>query len=158
MKALPYVPMEYVKASGPIKESDVNSLLDKVQAALIQTVSKLLKVRVEDIEVDAELNEYGFDSILFTQLTNLLNEEYKLELIPTVFFEYPTIQSFSKHMIEEYQEAFASLFSVKVEMLETSNQVMKNEIVGTIISKERKSRFVKTVGLLESCSEQAVSE
>ncbi|EJQ38402.1 hypothetical protein IEE_05054, partial [Bacillus cereus BAG5X1-1] len=158
MKAQPSIPMEYVKASGSIKESDVNTLLDKVQAALTQTVSKLLKVRVEDIDVDAELNEYGFDSILFTQLTNLLSEEYKIELIPTVFFEYPTIQSFSKHMIEEYQAAFASRFSVKVEMVETSNQVMKNEIVGTIISKERKSRFVKTAGLLESYTEQVVSE
>ena len=39
------------------------SLLEKVQAALMQHVSRLLKVKLEDIDADTELNEYGFDSI-----------------------------------------------------------------------------------------------
>ena len=93
---------------------DTGSLLDKVQSSLVQTVCRLLKIRAEDIDVDTELSEFGFDSITFTQLTNELNQKYHLELIPTIFFEHPTIHSFAEYLTQEHSGVLAPQFAVQI--------------------------------------------
>src|SRR5262249_25385053 len=62
-------------------------LLHKIEAALRHTVAELLKLRIEDVELETDLSEYGFDSISLTELANILNRAYGLALVPTVFFE-----------------------------------------------------------------------
>ncbi|MCP4110573.1 MAG: SDR family NAD(P)-dependent oxidoreductase, partial [Desulfobacteraceae bacterium] len=96
------------ETSSHVMTTDTDSLLDNLQTVLIRTVSELLMVMNEDIDIDAELSEYGFDSITLTEFANRLNEKYKLELIPTVFFEYPTLRNFAEYLIEEHRGAFAS--------------------------------------------------
>jgi polyketide synthase PksN len=90
----------------------IEGLQDKVLALLMRSVSKLLKVKLEDIDPDTELIEYGFDSITLTQFGNTFNQEYQLELTPTVFFEHTTLRSFARYLIENHRDAFASRLSV----------------------------------------------
>ncbi|QYK63046.1 Acyl carrier protein [Paenibacillus sp. S25] len=90
----------------------VPDLLDKVQAAMIQAVSKLLKVKLEDIDEHVELSEYGFDSILLTQFTNNINHLYQLELTPDIFFEYTTIHDFTRYLVDEYDAVLGEQFAV----------------------------------------------
>jgi polyketide synthase PksN len=97
--------------SDSLSGIDTGNLLDRVQAALKQTVSGLLKVRIEDIDADTELSEYGFDSITLTEFGNRLNHEYTLELTPTLFFEHPTLRSFAEYLVEEHQAALATKFA-----------------------------------------------
>ncbi|GAA0835806.1 hypothetical protein GCM10008915_22900 [Bifidobacterium pullorum subsp. gallinarum] len=80
----------------------------RVETVLIQNVSTLLKVKLEDIDIQSEFSEYGFDSISLTQFANMLNEAYSLELTPTVFFEYTTLDSFAEYLIAEHPAAFAA--------------------------------------------------
>ncbi|ANU30635.1 polyketide synthase [Bacillus velezensis] len=89
--------------------ADARDLKDQVQEKLKRHVSDLLKVSMKDIEADSELTEYGFDSIIFTEFTNLLNRTYQLELSPTIFFEFPTLRKLSGHLISEWKEAFSGL-------------------------------------------------
>nr|WP_158700732.1 SDR family NAD(P)-dependent oxidoreductase [Bacillus paralicheniformis] len=104
------------------------SIAGSVQKALIKAVSKLLKVKMEDVEPDLELTEYGFDSILFTQLANSLSNEYKLDLVPTIFFEYPTIEEFAVYLIDEYQEVMQERFaqSASLGMVETAEPAVES--------------------------------
>ncbi len=90
----------------------VPDLLDKVQAAMIQAVSKLLKVKLEDIDAHVEMSEYGFDSILLTQFTNNINHSYRLELTPDIFFEYTTIHDFTRYLVDEYDAVLGEQFAV----------------------------------------------
>nr|WP_054749795.1 beta-ketoacyl reductase [Ruminiclostridium josui] len=103
--------------STPLKEArvviDKDNLFEKVQTDLAKTVSMLLKVKIQDIDLEGELSEYGFDSISLTQFINKLNEQYKLELAPTIFFEYSTLHSFAKYLTDEYEEVLASKFGVR---------------------------------------------
>ncbi|MCP4627267.1 MAG: KR domain-containing protein, partial [bacterium] len=85
---------------------DISLLSDKIKRMLVQNVSKLLKVNSDEIDTEAELNEYGFDSVTLTEFANGLNEKYKLEMPPTLFFEYPTIDSFAKYLIDEHRAIF----------------------------------------------------
>ena len=90
---------------------DVPELQGAIQETLIREVSELLNVDMTDIDADIELHELGFDSILTASFTNKLNRSYGLELMPTVFFEYPTIGGLSSYLVDNYQAVFATKFA-----------------------------------------------
>jgi len=83
---------------------------DKVRAVLLQNAARLLKVRMENIDGDTDLTEYGFDSITLTRFAKELNEEYGLDLNPTVFFEYSTLNSFSKYLVTGHHSVFMARY------------------------------------------------
>jgi len=104
---------EFCRDSAALPASSVSrdDLPAKVQSALIQAVSKQLKVKAEEIDLDSELSEYGFDSISFTQFTNDLNQRYGLELRPMIVFEHPSLGSLAQHLVEAYGEVMGSHFA-----------------------------------------------
>jgi acyl transferase domain-containing protein/acyl carrier protein/thioesterase domain-containing protein len=81
-----------------------NSLVlqDRVMSDIHEMVSELLKIDISDILVDEELRDYGLDSILLMRFSNKINTHYDLNLAPTVFFNYPTIELLSTYLIEEH--------------------------------------------------------
>lgn len=79
-----------------------SALLEKVEAWLIEAVGVLLKVKREDVDLDSELSEFGFDSISLTGLANHVNQAFALELMPTIFFEHPTIKRFARYLVQEH--------------------------------------------------------
>ncbi|MCP4459154.1 MAG: KR domain-containing protein, partial [Cytophagales bacterium] len=133
---------------------DAGHLFDKIQQMLLQTVCKVLKCKMEDLDVDAELSEYGLDSIMLTDFVNRLNQEYKLELMPTVFFEYPTIESFARYLSEEHQAVFDEKFAVHTPS--QKGEVPEAEFEEAVESPRLRSRFVKT--MISSAYESKVSE
>ncbi len=88
--------------------SGEKNIREQTKKSLTKTVSELLRIRNEDIDADAEWNEFGFDSISITEMTNVLNEKLHLELMPTAFFEYPTIRDFSKYLTDHHGNVFAA--------------------------------------------------
>ncbi|MEE8057880.1 MAG: SDR family NAD(P)-dependent oxidoreductase, partial [Pseudomonadales bacterium] len=92
---------------------DTDTLFGKLQNVLLQKAAELLKIRVEDLDTDTELNEYGFDSISLTEFINQLNQRYQLTLAPTIFFEYPTIETFAHYLSESHQAVFANEFNLQ---------------------------------------------
>ena len=128
---------------------DTGHLVDKIQQMVIQTVSSLLKVKEEDLDVDAELSEYGFDSITLTDFANRMNQFNQLELTPTVFFEYPTIGSFAKYLAEEHQEVFIEQFRVPTQgegVVETEEVELSEDFV----KPRHRTRFARTAMLPNS--------
>ncbi|MFH1741335.1 MAG: beta-ketoacyl synthase N-terminal-like domain-containing protein, partial [bacterium] len=122
---------------------DADGFLGSVQTALMLAVSKLLGVKTEDMDVDYELSEYGFDSITLTEFANILNQEFGLQLTPVVFFEYPTIHRFAKYLIEAYKERLAPRFqSHRTELLEPPAEAKVEPIP---YSKGPRSRFTETL-------------
>ncbi|WP_273328147.1 SDR family NAD(P)-dependent oxidoreductase, partial [Vallitalea guaymasensis] len=82
---------------------EIETIANKIKTTLKQMVSKLLQVKMQDIDVDTKLNEYGFDSITFTEFANKLNQKYNLELTPTIFFEYSTIHELTHYLVTDYR-------------------------------------------------------
>ncbi|WP_346900166.1 amino acid adenylation domain-containing protein [uncultured Roseibium sp.] len=89
----------------PAQSADLRRL---VLASLVDEASAQLKVSADDLDPDVELTEYGFDSIGFTQFANRLNDRFDLELTPTLFFEYPTLDGLAGHLSEEETRAMAA--------------------------------------------------
>jgi polyketide synthase PksN len=87
------------------------NLQNKIKTALAGIVSELLKINIEDIDESTEFNEYGFDSITFTEYAGKLNDNYKLGVTPTIFYENTTIKSLSAYLEEEYRSQLSKVFS-----------------------------------------------
>ncbi|KAB7627759.1 non-ribosomal peptide synthetase [Alkalilimnicola sp. S0819] len=102
-----------VQASAAAPAPDSSLLRERVQAALVRQVCRQLKVEPEDLAPDMELSEYGFDSISFTQFANALNEQFGLELVPTLFFEYPTLEALAGYLAEQHGAATAAALGVE---------------------------------------------
>src|SRR5262249_44226228 len=82
--------------------ADMGELLHKLQAALMQAASALLKARIEDIDPTTEWKGLGFDSISLTTFAQVLNQSYRVELTPAIFFEYSNLHALTKHLLEQY--------------------------------------------------------
>ncbi|TMC15469.1 MAG: KR domain-containing protein, partial [Chloroflexi bacterium] len=97
-------------ASNP----DRQELGNKLHKALSHMVSQLLKVQIEQIDIEADLSEYGFDSVTFTQFASLLNQTYQLDLTPAHFYEYSTIERLAQYLQRTYAAILAPHFAVPV--------------------------------------------
>ncbi|HEV2680184.1 MAG TPA: beta-ketoacyl synthase N-terminal-like domain-containing protein, partial [Rhodanobacter sp.] len=82
-----------------------------MKRTLVGMVSSLIKVKPEDIDGETALSEYGFDSISLTEFGNALNQQYRLELKPTIFFEYSTLDGLADYLAREHHAALAPRFS-----------------------------------------------
>ena len=82
----------------------------RLQATLAQIVSRLAKVKAEDVRPESEFGDLGFDSISYIELVDELNDDFGVELEPTVFFEHRTVEKFSRYLLQTHGEALARHF------------------------------------------------
>jgi len=102
-------------------QSDDLGLERVLKRDLLRILSQVLLVDQNQIEPDANLSEYGLDSIGVANFFRMLNETYALDIAPAVLFEYPTFEAFSEYLltmhVAELREHYSS------EIAETSSPV-----------------------------------
>ncbi len=92
--------------TGKTKENNSsNALLEILQADIVHEISILLKISEEEIDIEEQIDGYGFDSITLTELVNIVNDIYQIELSPTIFIENSSITAFSKYLLLEHKES-----------------------------------------------------
>nr|WP_314464369.1 SDR family NAD(P)-dependent oxidoreductase [uncultured Clostridium sp.] len=84
------------------REEETAIYFEKVAFEVQSIVSKLLYIDQNDIGVDMDKSEYGFDSITSTEFINAVNELYHLDLTPPMFFEHTTLKSFIQYLLINY--------------------------------------------------------
>ncbi|HIJ54487.1 MAG TPA: SDR family NAD(P)-dependent oxidoreductase [Deltaproteobacteria bacterium] len=97
-------------ASHSVARKVEGKLLQNLREGLLKMASEILKIEESAIDLDEDLSAYGFESITFTELANCINEKYKLEITPTLFFEYPSLRSISQFLCETYQNNISEDF------------------------------------------------
>ncbi|MCX7293779.1 MAG: SDR family NAD(P)-dependent oxidoreductase, partial [Janthinobacterium sp.] len=107
-------PSAAAPAPAPLPAVAADATLDKVTRMLSQSAARLLKLPVAQINGDAELSSYGFDSLMLAEFVNRLNQQYEFGLAPTVFFEYTTLNSFARHMNALHGERLVRLAEGRV--------------------------------------------
>ncbi|MCP3746818.1 beta-ketoacyl synthase N-terminal-like domain-containing protein [Paenibacillus sp. A3M_27_13] len=80
-----------------------SQLIEAVQRLLSMLICDLLKIVEESFDGQNELSEYGFDSVSFTLLANRINDEYGLQLSPTLFFEQTNLDSLVQYLVQEHR-------------------------------------------------------
>ncbi|MEH6630601.1 MAG: amino acid adenylation domain-containing protein [Halopseudomonas aestusnigri] len=69
-----------------------------IHKAVLETIASLLQVGPEEIDPAETLMDYGVDSIVFTRLSNELNQAYDLDLWPSDFLEYDSVDLIAAHL------------------------------------------------------------
>jgi len=121
---------------------EADNLKDRVLDFLVETVSEMMKVKVEDIDLDAELSLFGFDSITLTGLSNSLNVQLQMELMPSIFFQYPTLGALGEYLVDQHRDVLGKKFETWTQPVES---VAVQESVKTAegIQLASKSRFAQ---------------
>ncbi|UUM22231.1 SDR family NAD(P)-dependent oxidoreductase [Mycoavidus sp. SF9855] len=92
----------------------IDELQLQIEHGLTGLISAQLKIAREELERDAALSEFGFDSITLTEFGNALHQKYGLTLSPTIFFEYATIAALAGYLAREHQAVLAPVFTATV--------------------------------------------
>ena len=141
----PEVKKTYTKQR--ILEADDKIVFEKVKNFIVKTASSLLKI--QKVDIDKEMEQYGFDSISNTELANKINEEYKLEVMPTVFFELeqPTIRFLINYLCDKYPKALATYFEKEIPSevyFDKKEEGKKRNFVSEPLLKENKNKDIRS--------------
>ncbi|WP_459212158.1 beta-ketoacyl synthase N-terminal-like domain-containing protein [Aquimarina rhabdastrellae] len=92
---------------------------------LIKQVSISLKIPVSKLDGITNLVDYGFDSISLTTFAKQLNEYFLLNLTPSIFYNYPTIEKLSEYLVNEYHSHFEMFYSKPSDLINDKKHVEK---------------------------------
>ncbi|MBT2372360.1 SDR family NAD(P)-dependent oxidoreductase [Pseudomonas fluorescens] len=95
-----------VKAATVSENAQHEDLVSVIERAISEHMAMQLDTPLETLEPDVPLDDFGFDSVNLTILSNDLNAQYGLNLSPTVFFEASTIRGLALHLARRYGAAF----------------------------------------------------
>eukprot|EP00919_Chromeraceae_sp_WS-2016_P001123 GHVR01002803.1.p1 GENE.GHVR01002803.1~~GHVR01002803.1.p1 ORF type:complete len:3479 (-),score=561.50 GHVR01002803.1:2759-13195(-) len=90
-----------------------------IKESIISSICKIQKINRSQFNFNLKFNDYGFDSIALTELANSLNQNLKIKINPSTFYEYSSIKDFIDKISVEHEQN---------NLLEISygNQVIKN--------------------------------
>lgn len=73
-------------------------------------VSRLLKLSKHEIDIQANLVDFGFDSIGLTKFASALTRHYGIEIVPAIFFGYPTLEKLTDHLLDKFGLLMQSIY------------------------------------------------
>ncbi len=111
--AVPTAPATAAPAAASGSGPDRQALPGLVEEYLVQQVSNVLKLAKEDIDIDANFQELGFDSIMAMTVKRKIETDAQIELKPVLLFEYPTIRELAEFLAEDCADAFAPIVGGK---------------------------------------------
>lgn len=68
---------------------------------VIDIIASVLHLTPKQIDLDAPISDYGFDSISLVKLSQLLNDKCGLKITPADFFAYNTLQDFFNKSVKK---------------------------------------------------------
>ncbi len=133
-----------------IDEPPEENTEDHKKQLLIETLdasAAILQTEREQLDADKDLTTYGFDSVRFTELANVLNSKYNIDITPDIFYEYHTINSFLDYLGNEYKDRLSDHYNIKQEELSqvttTGTALRRPPRTGTL----RGNRGVAIIGM-----------
>lgn len=90
-------------------EASRGETVQKLEKYIEEQISKLINIPVDQLDKDEDID---LDSIKLTEFANRLNQEFRLELPPALFFEYPTIRRLSRYLVDAHHDKPADKFQL----------------------------------------------
>ncbi len=133
---------------NPKKDFSDKNYEIKVQDKIKIILSEVLSIDIEEIDGFAAFSDYGVDSIIVGNIVERIIEEFKVELEPTVFFEYKNINELSDYVAQITTEEKELHVRDGGELKEESKPIQIDNIVKEPekqYKEEVSSRDIKTV-------------
>lgn len=100
----------YTKGNGRIAIMKGWDLKECVHWELKERINILLGIDRDRIDSDVNFIDFGFDSISLTQFAQALSIHYNIDLSPSTFFEYTTIDDFVIYLLNEYRDPLSAFY------------------------------------------------
>lgn len=138
----------------PANPSEKLSLPEYVITDLKEMVSRIMKIPMEKIEEDDNLESFGFDSISIIELVGELNQYFSIDITPDILFSYSTIEKISQYLLEQYKNEINALYSG--EKKEIIQEDITNSVVKKVsrIARKKKKDVVNNMQLNETSKEE----
>ena len=94
---------------------DNQPIKQKIKVDLTTMVIDLLKIKESDIDFADNMSTYGFDSVTFTEFTNLINNQLELDVTPLIFFEQETLNELTQYLMEDFSEPLRQHYASHIE-------------------------------------------
>lgn len=134
LKAVENGKLDVDEAVSLISKISTSNSTDNISNKILLIISKLINMNPDEIDIDADFSKYGFDSVTFIELADNVNNIFKTELTPAVFFEYSTINSLIEYLSENYREITSTSNKSNVKNDERSKLDKLKKIVATSIN------------------------
>lgn len=120
---------EPLSTNKPINsELTDEELRNHVISDIKQIAAQLIKIESEKLQINENLGNYGFDSVALKELSEQLSSTYKVDILPTIFFEKGDIKGIAEYMLEEFMENIQAFYQINNSEHDTqSNQMNKND-------------------------------
>lgn len=82
------------------KKMEVKNIQENLKENIIDYMCKEIDLDIE-IDTNANIAEYGFDSISFTKLADYINTLGEFNIDPTLFYSYNTVNSIVKELLRK---------------------------------------------------------
>ncbi|KAA1246072.1 acyl carrier protein [Aquimarina sp. RZ0] len=87
----------------------MNELDEQLKDFLIEKSSEILKINEEEVEWEADLDEYGFESMKINKLCLDLNKAFGIEIRPAIFLEYTSLSEFGDYLKKTFYQKVESV-------------------------------------------------
>ncbi len=82
----------------------MNETEEKLQAFLIDRSAAILKVAPDAVQWDADVDEYGYDSMKVNQLCFEISRHFQIYVQPVIFLEASSLEAVSRYLLEHYPQ------------------------------------------------------
>ena len=86
----------------PGQTSEDLIIRDRAEGIVRSVLSPFLKVSPDELDLDAEFSDIGFDSILVVTASTELQRRYSIRIDPVMFFEYTTARQLTGYLCAQY--------------------------------------------------------
>src|SRR5204863_6414461 len=98
-------------SSEPLLPPEPANLERNVVRDLEQSVSRILKIPAEELDVAENWADFGFDSVTLAEFAEELTRHFAVEINPVQFYSYPTIAALANYLLSEHNASVRKLYS-----------------------------------------------
>ncbi|MDO6526356.1 SDR family NAD(P)-dependent oxidoreductase [Motilimonas sp. 1_MG-2023] len=99
--------LKVTKSVSTGEEPSAPGMLNQsLERELIELLAEESNIDKNRISAHTEFGQYGFDSISLTKLCNAFNARFDLNLMPTLFYECPTVASTADYLLANHGQSF----------------------------------------------------
>lgn len=85
----------------------------RIESHISEIIRSLLKSPVQYVDKKKNFMDIGVDSTQLIQVTKQLENEFGIELYPTLFFEYQNVEELAGYFSDKYSEVFSRHFGLQ---------------------------------------------
>lgn len=107
-------------------QGSIGIILDK----LVELSAGILEVDRSALDTSAELGDFGFDSVVMTTFASRVNDKLGTDLSPADFFEFSTLESLAKHIVQNTKIKATEEFVAKADVLSIPDNSLESSSPG----------------------------